>query len=108
MILYANILMVLMIIIILATLISASTALSEIKKSRRRLEIEIREAQESLEKTFIEIKEELAEKIEYLDSKPGLSPEEERLREEIFYVLKKSEEIVGKEIGDIKKELEER
>ena len=71
----------------------------------RKIKKEIQEAAESLKNTFSEVKMKAAEKIEYLDSKSGLNPDEEKLRDELVNILEKSEEVIAKEIEDIREEL---
>jgi len=105
-ILYSTFSIILIILILLIFLFLFFIILSKNKKAKEKLKKETKEAKESLEKTFIEIGKELAKKIEYFDSKPGLNAEERKLRDEIFYILKDSEDLINKEIDDIKKELE--
>ena len=106
MVLYSTLWVLLIIIIILTVLILIISILFRARKSKKKLKKEIKEAKESLENTFVELGKILAKKIEYLDAKSGLNPEEKKLREEIFYILKNSEEIISKEIKDIDRELE--
>jgi hypothetical protein len=103
--LYSTLSIAAIIFVILISLMIFFIIFYKAKKAKSRLKKEIKEAKESLEKTFIEIGKKLTKKIEYLDSKPGLNAQEKQLRDEIFYILKNSEEIVSKEIDDIKKEL---
>lgn len=102
---YPTFLIILIILIILITLIVLPIFLYKSKKSKNKLKKEIAEAEESLVNTFVELGRQLTKKIEYLDSKPGLNTREKQLRDELFYILKNSEEIISKEIDDIKKEL---
>lgn len=104
--LYSTFSIILIILILLIFLFLFFIILSKNKKAKEKLKKETKEAKESLEKTFIEIGKELAKKIEYFDSKPGLNAEERKLRDEIFYILKNSEDLISKEIEDIEKELE--
>lgn len=106
-ILYSTLLIILIIFIIFTAIIIFLIILYKLKKSKNRLRKEIMEAKESLEDSFVEMGKVLAKKIEYFDKKPGLNPQERKLRDEIFYLLKNSEEIVSKEINDIKKALGE-
>lgn len=91
----------LIILIILATGIIIYIIILKMKRIRKETE----EAVRSLKRIFEEIKEKTIEKIEYLDSKPGLNQSEEKLRKELIEILEESEEIINKEIQDIKKEL---
>lgn len=105
-ILYSYLSIFLIILIILIAIVLIYIVFSKDRKDKERLKKETKEAKESLENTFIELGKELVRKIEYFDSKPGLSPQERKLRDEIFYLLKNSEKSVSKEIKDIEKELE--
>lgn len=106
MITYQTLLFILVILTLGAFLFSLYLFLSKIKKARTRLKKETREAAESLKNTFNQMRKDLEKRIEYFDSKPGLSPEEKKLRDEIMIILRSSEEIVRKEIRDVEKELE--
>jgi len=98
---YQTLFLILMILILLITVIVVYLISSKTKKLRK----ETQEAAQSLKDTFNNLREETIKRIEYLDSKPGLNPEEEKLRDELIDILEKSEEEVAKEIEDIKKEL---
>ena len=101
MITYQVLFPILIILIVLITGIVIGLILFKVKKIKK----EIQEAAESLKNTFNEIKRKTVEKIEYLDSKPGLNPDEEKLRDELVNILEKSEEVIAKEIEDIREEL---
>ncbi len=73
------------------------------RKERRKIWKETKEAELSLKKTFKELRNDLEKKIEYFDSKPGLSAKERKIRDGVFKILKDSEKIVEKEIRDIEK-----
>ncbi|MFH1036807.1 MAG: Ig-like domain-containing protein [Patescibacteria group bacterium] len=105
-ILYSFLAIILIIIVLIVTVVWINIIFSRNEKTKERLQKETKEAKESLENTFEELRKELSRKIEYFDSKQGLSPEERKLRDEIFYILKNSEETVNKEIRDIEKELD--
>jgi predicted Holliday junction resolvase-like endonuclease len=92
---------ILIVLIILITGIVIGLILFKVKKIKK----EIQEATESLKNTFDEVKRKAIEKIEYLDSKPGLNSDEEKLRDELVNILEKSEEVIAKEIEDIREEL---
>ncbi|MFH1401567.1 MAG: cohesin domain-containing protein, partial [Parcubacteria group bacterium] len=95
MISYSILWVLLIIIIISVSLMLIIIILFRAKRSKKKLKKEVKEARESLENTFLELGKILAKKIEYLDAKPSLNPEEKKLRDEVFYILKNSEEIVG-------------
>ena len=103
---YSVLLFSLIMLIILLAIIIIFIIILRIRKDRNKLRNETLEAKESLKKNFAQLRKYLEERIEYLDSKPGLSPEEKRLRDELFAKLKISEETINKEIKDIEKELE--
>lgn len=98
---YQVLFFILVILIILIVVVVICLISLKVKKIRR----ETHEAAESLKSTFDRIKRETIEKIEYLDSKPGLNSNEERLRTDLINILEKSEGLIAKEIEDIKKEL---
>lgn len=102
---YQNLLLILIILALTTSFFSIYLILSRLKKARAKLKKETREAAESLKNTFNNLRKDLEKKIEYFDSKPGLSPEERKLRDEIMIILRNSEEQVRKEIKDIEKEL---
>lgn len=77
----------------------------KILKERKIIHKETKEAELSLKKTFKELRSDLEKKIEYFDSKPGLSIGERKIRDSVFRILKDSEKIIGKEIKDIENEL---
>ncbi len=101
MVTYRALFPILIILIVLITGIVICLILFKVRKIKK----EIQEAAESLKNTFNEVKRKAIEKIEYLDSKPGLNPDEEKLRDELVNILEKSEEVIAKEIEDIREEL---
>ena len=103
---YPMFFLILIIIIILLALSIVYIFFSRIRKDENKLMKEVKEAEESLKNNFDKLREDLKLRIEYFDLKPGLSPEEKKLRDEIFYFLKSTEEAIAKEIKDIEKKLE--
>lgn len=95
----------LLLLLILLLVIILLYICHKIRKDKKKIDKETREAEESLKKTFKKIRDDLEKKIEYLDSKPGLSAKEKKIRDEIFKMLKDSEREVYKEIKDIEDEL---
>ena len=77
----------------------------KIKKEKGVIYKETREAELSLKKIFKELRNDLGKKIEYFDSKPGLSNRERKIKDSVFKILRDSEKIIGKEIKDIEKEI---
>lgn len=73
---------------------------------RKRLRTETKEVAQNVARAFRALREEVQEQIEYLDKKPGLTKEEERIRNKLKEALDISEEFIGKELKDIEKELE--
>ncbi len=98
---YQNIALILTGLIILAV----GVAVYFVVFKKRRLKKETKEAVKSLKTTFLQLKKEIDKRVEYLDKKPGLNPEEKKLRDELLGVLEKSETAAIKEIQDIEKEL---
>ncbi len=94
-----------LILIILTALIMAIIIYLILSK-KRKVEKETREAADSLKKTFNDLKKKITKRIERLDFRPGLSPKEKIIRDELIEILERSEKIVRKEIEDIEKELE--
>ncbi len=92
----------LLIIIFLAAMVCVCC---KTKKERKKIRKETIEAELSLKKTFKELRNDLEKKIEYFDSKPGLSAKERKIRDSVFKILRNSEKIIGKEIKDIEKEI---
>lgn len=96
-------------ILVLALLVAALSAAivfvcRKTRKERKKIWNETKEAELSLKKTFKELRNNLERKIEYFDSKPGLSANERKIRDDIFKILKSSEKIIEKEIKDIESE----
>lgn len=77
----------------------------KILRGRKKIQKETKEAELNLKKTFKELRNDLGKRIEYFDSKPGLSPEEKRIKNDVFRILKNSEKIMWKELKDIENEL---
>ena len=98
---YQTLFSILVVLIILIIVVVICLILSKVKRLRR----ETQEAAESLKNIFDRIKRKTIEKIEYLDSKPGLNSDEEKLKTDLVNILETSEKIIAKEIQDIKKEL---
>lgn len=98
--------MITLIILIAFFIAIAIFAWYRISYLRRRLKKETREAGESLQKAFDNVRKKVEEQIEDLDHRPGLSKEEKRIRDNLRDALDTAEETIGKEIKDIGKELE--
>lgn len=101
---YKNLIVVLILLIVMFLFILIYYC-CKIKKEKRMIHKEAREAELSLKKTFKELRINLGEKIEYFDSKPGLSVRERKIKDSVFKILRDSEKIVGKEIRDIEREI---
>jgi uncharacterized membrane protein len=102
---YPVLTLILVVLVVLAIAFIIYFVFYKTRKEKKKLIKETREAEESLESVFGELKKDLERRIEYLDSKPGLSEEEKKMRDEIFNLLASSEKEVKKEIEDIEKEL---
>ncbi len=72
---------------------------------KRKLSLETKEMYTKVAKAFSLLDKELKSQIEYLDSKPGFSEEEELIYHRLKMVVKHAENIVGEEIKDLKKDL---
>jgi len=98
-------LILILILLIIASLFVLICYYYKIRKEKRIIYKEAREAELNLKKTFKELRINLGKKIEYFDSKPGLSVRERKIRDSVFKILRDSEKIIGKEIKDIEKEI---
>ena len=95
----------LLFLVLILFIIILFAILYRIKKEKKAINKETKEAKLSLRKTFEELRSDLEKKIEYFDSKPGLSVKERKIRDSVFKILKDSEKVVEKEIEDIEKEI---
>lgn len=76
------------------------------KKDKKRLangskKAKSAENKPTVKESFVDLREKISKRIEYLDSKPGLSPREQKIKNEPNKFLNKSEKLVEKEINDI-------
>lgn len=78
------------------------------EKQRERVIRESKELEKRLEEIFTALKEEVGELMELADKKPGVSESELRVREKIIEALDISQEFIGKEVKDVKKEIGEK
>ena len=101
---YGSLILILVILIVIFLTVTIYVC-CRTKKERRKIQKETIEAELSLKKAFKELRNDLEKKIEYFDSKPGLSVRERRIRDSVFKILRNSEKIVAKEIEDIEKEI---
>ena len=72
---------------------------------KKRIDIETREAENAVTQSFENIRKKIEKQVEMLDGNPELSPEEKEIRDKLNEALKDSEELIRKEIRDIKKEI---
>ena len=79
--------------------------LYRMRKEKKAINKEVKEAGESLKTTFNSLRDKLEKRIETFDYRDGLSPREKKIRDDIFKVLESSEKTVEKEIKDIEKEI---
>lgn len=75
------------------------------RQTKKILRKETREVKETLHKAFDELRKKIEKRIEMFDSRPGFSPEERKVCEDLKEALKITEESVNKEVKDIEKEL---
>ena len=101
---FKSLIFVLILISILGTFIIWHF-LQKTKKEKNKLLSETWEAEEVLKRSFDDLKKEIEKKIEFLDSKPGMSPKEKEICQKLKKVLEKTEKSVRKEIEDIEKAL---
>ena len=101
---YLTTIMILL-ILILAIIFGVFWAWRKIKEEKRKMKKEVSEAGKALHKAFEALRVETAEQVAKLDGKPGLSEREKKICDDLKKALKISEEFIGKEIGDIEKEV---
>ena len=73
---------------------------------KRRVQIETKEAEDAVDNSFKTMRKKIEKQIEMLDNTPGLTQEEKEIRDRLEEALNSSEEIIKKEIEDIKKEID--
>lgn len=73
---------------------------------RKRIKKETAEAEENVVKGFKSLHEEVQKQIELLDQKPGLTKEEEKIRDKLQESLSIQKDLLKKDLKDIEKELE--
>ncbi|MCK4592559.1 hypothetical protein KAT63_03945 [Candidatus Parcubacteria bacterium] len=101
---YGSLILILALLVIIFLSVTVCVC-CKMRKEREKIWKETKEAELSLKKTFKELRNDLEKKIEYFDSKPGLSVGERKIRDSVFKILRDSEKIVEKEIRDIKREI---
>jgi len=92
-------------LIIILFIIILFIILYRIRREKKAINKEVKEAEESLKTTFNSLRDKLEKRIETFDYRDGLSPREKKIRDDIFKVLGSSEKTVEKEIKDIEKEI---
>ncbi len=75
---------------------------------RKKLRKQTKEAEGALEKAFWALRQEVKEQIEKFDKKPGLSKSEKEISDKLQKALNIAEKFIGKEIKDVKRELDKR
>lgn len=95
-----------LLILILAISLAVFWAWLIIKEKKRKMKKEISDAEKALRKAFEALKTETEKQVEKLDGKPGLSEKEKKICDDLKKALKISEELIDKEIKNIKKEIE--
>ncbi|MFC1663759.1 cohesin domain-containing protein [Patescibacteria group bacterium] len=73
---------------------------------RKRLRKETGEVKDNVVQSFKALREEVRERVEYLDEKPGLTKKEREVRDKLQEALDICEKFISKEIEDVEKELE--
>lgn len=97
-------LVIFLILLLIASLIIIVHIFYKIRKERKKIWEETKEAELNLKKTFKDLRADLEKRIEYFDSRPGLSARERKIRDSVFKILRDSERIMEKEIRDIERE----
>lgn len=95
-----------LIILVAGIIIIIAYALYRISFWRKRVRTEISEAEDAVDSSFRQLREKIEKNVEMLDNKPGLSQEEKEIRDKLQEALNNSEEIIKKEISDIRKEID--
>ncbi|MFC1789503.1 cohesin domain-containing protein [Patescibacteria group bacterium] len=93
------------IIILVLSVLFLSWFIYKNLQTKNALKKETQEAKDSLLQSFASLEEEIREKVEFLDSKPGLNEEERIIYEDIKASFNNARESIQKEIQDIEKEL---
>ena len=91
------------IIVIFTALICA--AIWTVVKVRRRLRSNTEKLSADVYVSFKTLRQKLLEQIEYLDGKPGLTRDEQRVHDKLKEALDDSENTIGREIKNIQKDL---
>ena len=95
-----------LIILIIGALVVIFYSWYRISIWRKRVRTETKKVSQSVLNAFKALREEVEEQIEFLDGEPGLNKDERKVRDKLKEALNISEEFIGKEIKDVKKELE--
>ncbi len=95
-----------LIILVAGIIIIIAYALYRISFWRKRVRTEISEAEDAVDSSFRQLREKIEKNVEMLDNKPGLSQEEKEIRDKLQEALNNPEEIIKKEISDIRKEID--
>lgn len=72
----------------------------------KKIRKEADEAEETVDNAFYNLREKIEKEIEFLDKEPGLSEGERELRDKLQEALESSEEVIKKEVKDIKKTID--
>ena len=91
--------------VLLLGLIMVGFFIYRIRLTKKTLQKETTEAEKSLHQVFSALREEVEEQIKMFDSQPGFSEKEKKIYDDLKIALDISEELIGKEIKDIEKEL---
>ncbi len=95
-----------LLVLILAIALGIIWTWQKLIKRKKRLKKEITEAERALYHAFKVLREEAKEQIAKLDGEPDLNEREKKICDKLKKALKISEKLIGKEISDIKKEIE--
>ncbi len=101
---FRNLVLFLTLILILVVIIAIYFVWKS-RQTKKILQKEIKEAKESLHRGIGILREEIEDRVQLMDSKPGFNPKEEETCQELKKTLMTIEKSVSKEIQDIEKEL---
>ena len=99
--------MIILIILIVAAFAVIFYIWYRISIWKKRIRKETGEVSQSVAGTFKSLKAEIGKQVAMLDKKPGLSKGEKETRDKLHKTLDTAEKFIGKEIKDVKREIEE-
>lgn len=101
-----NLIPIHIVLIVLGAFLSALYVLYRVSFWKKRIQLETKEAEEAVNLSFNQLKEKIEKQVEMLDNEPGLSEKEREVRDKLYEALNSSQELIEKEIKDIKNEID--